>query len=115
MENTMVKSLGLSTALLSIVLLICAGSVSARTGDTFVPIPGSAIQINAVTSAINQPQILTFLASEIYTGGGDGYQDTTRIKTKIKIKTMTKITIKISMGRAQLPSRPQYCRSGPPC
>jgi len=73
MEKT--KSPHLSSALLFIVLLISAGSVSARTGGTFVLTPGSAIQINAVTSAVNPPQILTFLASSIYTGGGDGNQD----------------------------------------
>ncbi len=78
------KSPHLSSALLAIVLLICAGSVSARTGGTFVPIPGSAIQINTVTSAVNQSQILTFLGSSIYTGGGDGNQDDDKDKDKDK-------------------------------
>jgi hypothetical protein len=90
MEKTMIKSPHLSSALLAIVLLICAGSVSARTGGTFVPIPGSAIQINTVTSAVSQSQILTFLASSIYTGGGDGNQDDDKDNDKDKDKDKDK-------------------------
>jgi hypothetical protein len=80
----MIRSLSVSAALLAIVLLISAGSMSARTGGTVVPNPGSAIQLNAVTSAVNQPEILAFLASSIYTGGGDGYQDNDKDKDKDK-------------------------------
>jgi hypothetical protein len=94
----MIRSQRLSAALLFIVLLMCAGSVSARTGGAFVPTPGSPIQINAVTSAVNQSQILTFLASPIYTGGGDGNgddnkdrdQDRDRDKDKDKDKNKDK-------------------------
>jgi hypothetical protein len=71
----MIRSLGLSAALLAIVLLVCAGSMSARTGGPVVLNPGSAIQLNAVTSAVNPSQILTIWANLLYTGGGDGYQD----------------------------------------
>jgi hypothetical protein len=86
MERTMNKFPHLSSALLFIVLLMCAGSVSARTGGTFVPTPGSAIQVNAVTSAVNPSPILTFLASAIYTGGGDGNQDNDKNEDKDKDK-----------------------------
>ena len=70
----MIKSLGLSATLLPIVLLISAGSVSARTGGTFVPILGSAAQIKAVASAVNPSQVLSLWASTIYTGGDGGKQ-----------------------------------------
>jgi len=86
----MIRSLRLSAALLFIALLICAGSVSARTGGTFVPIPGSAIQNNAVTSAVNQFQNLTFFASAIYTGGGDGNEDDNKDDGKDKDKDKKK-------------------------
>jgi hypothetical protein len=89
-EKTMIRSLRLSAALLFIALLICAGSVSARTGGTFVPTPGSAIQINAVTWAVNQSQILTFLASSVYTGGGDGNEDNDNGNGKDKDKDKKK-------------------------
>jgi len=68
----MIRSLSVSAALLFIVLLMCAGSVSARTGGTFVPVPGSAAQINAVASAVNPSQFLSLWASTIYTGGDGG-------------------------------------------
>jgi hypothetical protein len=61
----------MSIALLTIVLLMSAGSASARTGGTLVPILGSAAQINAVTSAVNPTQILTTWASAIYFDGND--------------------------------------------
>ena len=82
----MIKSLSMSAVLLSIVLLIFAGSVSARTGGTSVPIPGSAAQIKAVASAVNPPQILTLWASSIYTGGGDGEHEDDKDKDKDKDK-----------------------------
>jgi hypothetical protein len=75
MENTMIRSLVLSAALLTTVLLMSAGSASARPGGTFVPSPGSAVQIKAVASAVNPFQILTIWASPIYTGGGEGNHD----------------------------------------
>src|SRR5579864_5814074 len=68
----MIRSLSVSAALLFIVLLMCAGSVSARTGGTFVPVPGSAAQINAVASAVNPSQALSLWAITIYTGGNGG-------------------------------------------
>src|SRR5580700_2029212 len=72
MENTMIKSLSMSAALLSIVLLMSAGSISAGTGGTSVPIPGSAAQIKTVASAVHSSQILTLWASSIYSGDGEG-------------------------------------------
>jgi hypothetical protein len=68
----MFRSLVLSAALLSIGLLVNAGSASARTGGTFVPNQGSSAQIKAVASAVNLPQVLAILASPIYTGGNGG-------------------------------------------
>jgi hypothetical protein len=68
----MIRSLGVSATLLAIVLLMGAGSVSARTGGTFVPVPGSAAQINAVASAVNPSHVLSLWASIIYTGGEGG-------------------------------------------
>jgi len=68
----MIRSLVLSAALLSIGLLVNAGSASARTGGTFVPNQGSGAQIKAVASAVNLPQVLAILASPIYTGGDGG-------------------------------------------
>lgn len=76
----MIKSLSLSTALLSIGLLMSAGSVSARTRGTFVPNPGSDAQIAAVASAVNPAQILTLWASAIYTGVDDGDRNTYKDK-----------------------------------
>jgi len=70
----MIKSIGLSVALLSIALLMSSVSASARTGGTFVPVPGSAAQINAVASAVNPSQVLSLWASTIYTGGDGGKQ-----------------------------------------
>jgi hypothetical protein len=72
MEKTMIKSIGLSVALLSIALLMSSVSASARTGGTFVPVPGSAAQINAVASAVNPSQALSLWAITIYTGGDGG-------------------------------------------
>ena len=68
----MIRSLSLSAALLSLVLLISAGSASARSGGTYVPNPGSATQIKAVASAFNPTQVLAIWASPIYTGGDGG-------------------------------------------
>jgi len=68
----MIRSLSLSAALLSLVLLISAGSASARSGGTYVPNPGSATQIKAAASAFNPTQVLAIWASIIYTGGNGG-------------------------------------------
>src|ERR1700674_1834969 len=68
----MIRSLSVSAVLLFIILLTCAGSVSARTGGAFVPNPGSTAQINAVASAFNPSQALALWASTIYTGGDGG-------------------------------------------
>jgi hypothetical protein len=62
----------MSAVFLFIVLLMSAGSVSARTGVAFVPNPGSTAQINAVASAFNPSQALAIWASTIYTGGDGG-------------------------------------------
>ena len=71
----MIKSLDLSAALLSLVLLISAGSVSARFGWTFPPNPGSDAQIKAVASTVNPSQVLAIWASPLYTGGNSGNQN----------------------------------------
>ena len=70
----MIKSIGLSVALLFIALLMSSVSASARTGGTFVPVHGSAAQINAVASAVNPSQVLSLWANTIYTGGDGGKQ-----------------------------------------
>jgi hypothetical protein len=83
----MIRSLGLSATLpAAAALLMCAGSVSARTRGTCAPIPKSTIQMNAVTSAVNQSQSLASWASLIYSGGDDGYQDWDKGKDKDKDK-----------------------------
>jgi hypothetical protein len=70
--DTMIRSLGLSTALLSLVLLMSSVSALAQTGGTYVPNPGSAMQIKAVGSAFNPTQVPAIWASTFYTdGGGD--------------------------------------------
>ena len=72
----MIKSLSLSGGLLSLVLLISAGSASARPGGTFVPNPTSPAQINAVASVFNPSQVLAIWASPAYTGGyGENQHD----------------------------------------
>jgi hypothetical protein len=68
----MIKSLSLSTALLSICLLVSAGSVSARTGGTVDSIsPGSAIHLVVVAAAITPSKVLDVLAMSIYMDGQD--------------------------------------------
>ena len=69
----MIRSLGMSIALLTTVLLMSVGSASARTGGTLVPTLGSAVHINAVALAVNPSQILTTRASAIYFDGNDGH------------------------------------------
>lgn len=72
----MIRSLGMSIALLTIVLLMSASSASARSGGTFVPTLGSAAQISAVVSAVNPSQILNPRASAMYlSGDGGNYGD----------------------------------------
>ena len=68
----MIRSIGLSVALLSIALLMSSVSASARTGGTFVPVAGAAAQINTVASTVNPSQVLSLWASTIYTGGDGG-------------------------------------------
>ena len=68
----MIRSLGMSMALLTTVLLMSAGSASARTGGTFVPTLGSPDQITAIASAVNPSQIVTSRVSHIYLDGNDG-------------------------------------------
>ena len=70
----MIRSLVLNAALLSIGLLVNAGSASARRGGTFVPNQGTSAQIKAVASAINLTQVLAILVNPIYTGGDGGNQ-----------------------------------------
>ena len=82
----MIKSLRVNPALLSIVLLMCIGSVSARTTGPIVPISRSAFQLNAVPLAVNSSQTLNIWASLMYTGGGDGYQDDDKDKDKDRNK-----------------------------
>jgi hypothetical protein len=76
MEKTMIKSIGVSVALLSIALLMSSSSAFARTGGVSGPNPGSTAQVNALASAVNSFQILAIWASPIYTGGdGGGHYD----------------------------------------
>jgi len=70
----MIKLLGLSTVLLSLVLLISTGSVSARSGGGFLPNPGSDVQIKAVAFTVNPSQVLAIWASPLYAGGNGGNQ-----------------------------------------
>jgi len=86
----MIKSLGLCAALLAIVLLTSAVSVSARTGGIAIPNPGSAIPIHVFSSAVNHTQIFTFLGSAIYTGEGDGNHDDDKDKDRDKDKDKDK-------------------------
>jgi hypothetical protein len=69
----MIRSLGMSIALLTIVLLMSAGSASARTGGTIVSTPVSATQINAIASAVNPFQILNARTRIMYLDGNDGH------------------------------------------
>ena len=64
--------------------------MSARTGGTFVPTPGSAAQIEAFASAVNPTQILSLWASSIYTGGRDGDREDDKDKDKGKDKDKDK-------------------------
>jgi hypothetical protein len=70
----MIKLLGSTAALLAIVLLMSVGSVSARTGGTFVPIPGSSGQIKAVASTVNPSPVLAIWSNPLHTDGEDGHQ-----------------------------------------
>jgi len=72
MENTMIKSIGLSVALLSIALLMSSSSAFARNGGAFGPNPGPTAHVNALASAVNSFQILAIWASPAYTGGDGG-------------------------------------------
>jgi hypothetical protein len=82
----MIRSIGLSVALLSIALLMSSVSAFARTGGAFGPNPGSTAQMKALASAVNPSQFPTIWASAIYTGGGDGNHDDDDDKDKDKDK-----------------------------
>lgn len=68
----MIRSLGMSIALLTTVLLMSAGSASARTGGTFVPTLESATQIKTIASAVSPSQISNTWTSAMYLDGNDG-------------------------------------------
>jgi hypothetical protein len=80
------RSLGASTALLSIGLLISASSVSSRTVGTFVRASGAANQNSAVLSVVNESQILTSLGSTIYDGSYGDQNNNDQNKDKDKDK-----------------------------
>jgi hypothetical protein len=79
----MIRSLGLSLSLLSIVLLSSACALSARSERNVFLNPGPTVQIKAVAQAFNPSQVLAIWVSPAYadnnirygkgdnTGGGD--------------------------------------------
>ncbi len=68
----MTKSLGLSAALLSLVLLIGAASVSARAGGPFVSASATSVsQSNVVNLFAHPAQTLSILANPIFMDNGD--------------------------------------------
>jgi hypothetical protein len=69
-----IKSLSVSAAVLSIILLVNLVSAQTRTGGTLAPNLGPAAQIKAVSSVISSPQVLAIWASPIYNGGNGGNQ-----------------------------------------
>lgn len=75
----MIRSMHLSAALLSIVLLASAGSVSARTARTVGAIsPGSSHAV-AVPSSVSSSGALDLLAAAVYmSDGDDGNKDKDR-------------------------------------
>ena len=77
------KSLSLSVVLLTIILLVSAGSVLARTGGTSVPIPVvSATHLELVASATNPSQIVDKWASSIFLEGPSGDEKDDKDKEK---------------------------------
>jgi hypothetical protein len=83
----MIKSFGLSAALLLIVLLMSSGYASAGTNGPLVPVSArSAAQINAVNLAVNPYLILTNWANLMYTDGGEGDKGDDKDKDKDKGK-----------------------------
>jgi hypothetical protein len=70
----MIKSLNVSAAVLSIILLVNSVSAQTRTGGTLAPNLGPAAQIKAVSSVISSPQVLAIWASPIYNSGDSGNQ-----------------------------------------
>jgi hypothetical protein len=90
MEKTMFKTLGVSTALLSLALLISAGAVSSQTRGTIVRTSGAANQNSAVLSGVNESQMLTSMGSAIYDGGNGNQYNNDQNKDKDKDKDKDK-------------------------
>jgi hypothetical protein len=76
MEKTMIKSICLSIALLSILLLVSAGTASAQTrGVLNTNLAGSATQLIAIASFGHPTQALNISAISMFSGAGDGDND----------------------------------------
>jgi hypothetical protein len=74
-KKTMLRSLCLSVALLSIILLMSPGSVSARSEGTLVPhLAESGMQLKAVDSAVNHSQAMAVWANPTYSHNGENGQ-----------------------------------------
>jgi len=71
----MIRSLGLSLALQSIVLLSSACALSARSERTFVLNTGSRAQIKAVAQAFNPSQVLAIWSSPTYADNNSVYRN----------------------------------------
>ncbi len=72
----MIRSFGLSVALLSIALLFSSSGVSAGIGGPLVTTPATTTaQLNPIISAVNPSQFLTMAASSVYMRGDDGNKD----------------------------------------
>jgi hypothetical protein len=70
----MIKSLSVSAAVLSIILLVNSVSAQTRTSGTLAPNLGTAAQITAVSSVIRSSQVLAIWATPIYNDGNGGNQ-----------------------------------------
>jgi hypothetical protein len=72
----MIKSICLSVALLSILLLVSAGTASARTrGVLDTNLAGSATQLIAIASFGHPTQALNISAISMFSGDGDDHHD----------------------------------------
>ena len=72
----MIKSICLSVALLSILLLVSAGTASAQTkGVLDTNLAGSATQLIAIASFGHPTQALNISAISMFSGAGDGDND----------------------------------------
>src|ERR1700730_7158401 len=76
MEKTMIKSICLSVALLSILLLVSAGTASAQTRRVLdTNLAGAATQLIAIASFGHPTQALNISAISMFSGDGDDHHD----------------------------------------